>query len=53
MVKSDKPVVGFAQPVVKGTRSSSIRRSCGLFGGPSRVPHKETRVAREQREEDE
>ena len=51
VVKNDKPLVGFALPVVKGTSSRSIRRSCGPFGRLSRVPHKETFAEREQREE--
>ena len=33
VVRNDKPLVGHALPVVKGTRSRSIRRSCGLFSG--------------------
>ena len=53
VVKNDKPLVGFALPVVKGTSSRSIRRSCGPFGRLSRVPHKETFTEREQREKEE
>ena len=53
VVRNDKPLVGHALPVVKGTRSRSIRRSCGLFGGLSRVPHKETIAERGQREKEE
>ena len=47
VVKNDNPWSGFALPVVNGTRSNSIRRSCGLVGGLSRVSHKETRAKRE------
>ena len=49
VVRNDKPLVGLALPVVKGTSSRSIRRSCGLFGGLSRVPHKETFAERESK----
>ena len=53
VVKSDKALVGFPLPAVKGTRSRSIRRSCGPYGGLSKVPRKETFAEREQREKEE
>ena len=53
VVINDKALVGFPMPAVKGTRSRSIRRSCGLFGGLSKVHRKETFAEREQREKEE
>ena len=53
VVKNDNPFLGFTMPAVKGTRSRSILRSCGLFGGLSKVPRKETFAEREQREKEE
>ena len=50
---NDKPFVGFTLPAVKGTRSRSIWRSCGLSGGLYKVSHKETFAEREQREKEE
>ena len=44
---------GFLCPAVKGTRSRSIRRSCGPFGGLSKVLRKETFAEKEQREVEE
>ena len=43
------------EDVVKNdsTRSNLIPWSCGLLGGLTRVPHKETRAEREQREKEE
>ena len=35
VVKNDKTLVEFPLPAVKGTRSRSIRWSCGLAGRPS------------------
>ena len=52
-VINDKALVGFPVPAVKGTRSRSIRRSCGPFGGLSKVPRKETFAEKEQREVEE
>ena len=53
VVKSDKALVGFPLTAVKGTRSRSIRRSCGPYGGLSKVPRKETFAERELREKEE
>ena len=53
MVIYDKALVGFIMPAVKGTRSRSIRWSCGSFGGLSKVPRKETFAEKEQREKEE
>ena len=36
MVINDKALVGIPMPTVKDTRSRSIRRSCGPFGGLSK-----------------
>ena len=46
VVKNDKALVGFPLPAVKGTRSRSIGRSCGPYGGLSKVPRRETFVER-------
>ena len=45
-LENGKALVGFPLPVVKGTRSRSIRRSCGPYGGLSKVPRKEIFVWR-------
>ena len=53
VVKNEKALIVFPMPAVKGTRSRSIRRSCGPFGRLSKVPRKETFAEKEQREKEE